>query len=59
VLVPVPAGLAVVDAATGTPRPTIPVDRRADPAGPVGVEVVGDTVVEQRGATVVGLRPPR
>jgi hypothetical protein len=58
VLVPVPAGLAVVDAATGAPRPTIPVDRRADPPGPVGVEVVGSTVVEQRGATVVGLRPP-
>jgi hypothetical protein len=58
VLVPVPAGLAVVDAATGAPRPTVPVDRRADPAGPVGVEVVGGTVVEQRGATVVGLRPP-
>ncbi|HEY2194628.1 MAG TPA: hypothetical protein VGH76_20340 [Actinomycetospora sp.] len=59
VLVPVPGGLAVVDGATGTPRPTIPVDRGADPPGPVGVEVVGTTVVEQRGVTVVGLRPPR
>jgi hypothetical protein len=59
VLVPVPGGLAVVDAATGAPRPTIPVDRGGDPPGPVGVEVVGSTVVEQRGATVVGLRPAR
>jgi hypothetical protein len=57
-LVPVPGGLAVVDAATGAPRPTIPVDRGADPPGPVGVEVVGSTVVEQRGTAVVGLRPP-
>jgi hypothetical protein len=37
----------------------IPVDRRADPPGPVGVAVVGSTVVEQRGDAVVGLRPPR
>ncbi|NMO88785.1 PQQ-binding-like beta-propeller repeat protein [Actinomycetospora sp. TBRC 11914] len=59
VLVPVPGGLAVVDAATGAARSTIPVDRGAEPPGPVGVEVVGSTVVEQRGATVVGLRPPR
>lgn len=59
VLVPVPGGLAVVDAATGATRPAIPVDRRADPPGPVGVAVVGSTVVEQRGDAVVGLRPPR
>ncbi|WP_433801924.1 Rv3212 family protein [Actinomycetospora sp. CA-084318] len=58
VLVPVPAGLAPVDAATGAVRPLIPVDRRADAPGPVGVDVVGATVVEQRGGTVVGLRPP-
>lgn len=58
VLVPVPAGLVPVDAATGAARPVLPVDRRADPAGPVGVAVVGSTVVEQRGGTVVGLRPP-
>lgn len=59
VLVPVPGGLAPIDAATGAVRPTVPVDRRADPAGPIGLDVVGATVVEQRGGTVVGLRPPR
>lgn len=59
VLVPVPGGLAVVDAATGAARLPIPVDRSTDPPGPVGLEVVGTTVVEQRGSTVVGLRPPR
>ncbi|GAA4831811.1 hypothetical protein GCM10023201_19740 [Actinomycetospora corticicola] len=59
VLVPVAAGLAPVDAATGAVRPLIPVDRRADQPGPIGVDVVGATVVEQRGGTVVGLRPPR
>ncbi|MEJ2867551.1 hypothetical protein WCD74_07220 [Actinomycetospora sp. OC33-EN08] len=58
VLVPVPAGLAPVDAATGRAGPVIPLDRRADPPGPVGVDVVGATVVEQRGDVVVGLRPP-
>ncbi|MDL5157312.1 Rv3212 family protein [Actinomycetospora termitidis] len=59
VLVPVPAGLAPVDAATGAAGPVIALDRRADPPGPVGVDVVGATVVEQRGDAVVGLRPPR
>lgn len=57
VLVPVPGGLAVADAATGAVRATLPVDR-AGSTGPVGVAAVGTTVVEQRGSTVVALRPP-
>lgn len=57
-LVPVPDGLAVVDAATGTPRPTIPVARNLPRATPVAVATTGTTVVELRGSTVVALRPP-
>lgn len=62
VLVPVPGALAVLDAATGAERSRVAVDRRATPvpAGqPVGVDALGSTVVEQRGALVVALRPPR
>lgn len=58
-LVPVPDGLAVVDAATGTPRgPVVPVARGGDPTAPVAVAATGTTVVELRGSTVVALRPP-
>lgn len=55
-LVPVPDGLAVLDAARGTVRRLIPVTR-PDPAAPVGIAVVGDVLVEQRGTEVVALRP--
>lgn len=55
-LVPVPSGLAVVDAATGVPRGLVPVARAPGPT-PVGVGVVGTTVLEQRGSEVVALRP--
>ena len=58
-LVPVPDGLAVLDAATGTPRgPTVPVRRDVAPGTPVAVAVTGTTLVELRGSTVVALRPP-
>lgn len=58
-LVPVPEGLAVVDAGTGAPRgPTIPVTRGLPPGTPVAVATTGTTVVELRGSTVVALRPP-
>lgn len=60
VLIPVPGGLAVVDAATGAPRgATIPVDRAGTaPDAPVAVATVGTVLVELRGATTVALRPP-
>ncbi len=60
VLVPVPAGLAVLDAATGAPRAApIPVARPGTaPDAPVAVGAVGTVLVEQRGPTVVALRPP-
>ena len=58
-LVPVPEGLAVLDAATGAPRgPTIPVARGLPAGTPVAVAATGTTVVELRGTTVVALRPP-
>lgn len=53
-IVPVPDGAAVIDPATGTAQRTIPVDR-GDYAGPVGVSVIGDIVVEQRGDDIVAL----
>jgi hypothetical protein len=55
-LVPVPAGLAVVDPARGTVRRTIPVDRGGY-AGEIAMGVQGDVLVEQRGGDVVALRP--
>lgn len=59
-LVPVPDGLAVIDARTGTPRAApVPVDRAGTaPGAPVAVAAVGTTLVEQRGTTTVALRPP-
>jgi hypothetical protein len=53
-LVPVPAGLVVLDAATATPLRTIPLER---PPGPVRLATVGDVLLEQRGSEVVALRP--
>ena len=60
VVVPVPDGLAVVDAASGAVSRILPVDRSRDPVPPgepVGVSVSGRTVLEQRGPTLVALRP--
>ncbi|MEP6979625.1 MAG: hypothetical protein ABJA16_02565 [Nakamurella sp.] len=56
-LVPVAAGLDVVDVDTGTVTATLPLDR-AGYSGTVDVATVGNTVVESRGTTVVGLRDP-
>lgn len=55
-LVPVPGGLRVVDATRGTPGRLLPVDR-ADPAAPVGLAVLGDVLLEQRGDRLVALAP--
>lgn len=53
-LLPVRAGVAVVDWSDGHIERVIPVDR-GDWSGPVTLRVQGETVVEQRGDTVVGL----
>ena len=55
-LVPVPEGLAVVDAGRGLLRRTLPV-RRDDPAGPVVPAALGEVLLEQRGGEVVALLP--
>ncbi|WP_157970491.1 hypothetical protein [Nakamurella deserti] len=56
-LVPEDEGLAVVSAQDGRTTTTIPVDRTGY-AGRIDVRTVGNTVVESRGTTVVGLRDP-
>jgi hypothetical protein len=53
-LLPVTGGIAVVDWADGKTEKVIPVDR-GDWTGPVTLRVQGSTVIEQRGATIVGL----
>ncbi|OZM83705.1 PQQ-binding-like beta-propeller repeat protein [Pseudonocardia sp. MH-G8] len=53
-LAPVPGGLLVLDAATGTVQRTIPVAR---PDGPVRLAALGEVLLEQRGAEVVALHP--
>jgi hypothetical protein len=55
-LVPVPAGLAEVNAATGTVLRTIPVPR-ADPLQPVRLDNAGEVVLELRRGELVALRP--
>jgi hypothetical protein len=55
-LVPVPAGLAVVAPATGRTERTLPV-ARADTHGAVVPAVEGEILLEQRGTDVVALRP--
>lgn len=55
-LVPVPAGIAVVDPVRGLVQRTVPVDR-GDYRGPVQLAAQGEVLVEQRGAEVVALRP--
>lgn len=57
--VPVPGGVAVLDPGTGAVARTVAVDRTGyDPAtdGPVRSAVAGDTLLEQRGPTLVALR---
>ena len=53
-LIPVTGGMAVYEPGTGAPERVIPVNR-APTAGPVIPGVAGTTVLEQRGATLVGL----
>lgn len=53
-IVPVTDGVGVYDPATGTQERVIPVTRPAGPT-PVVPAVAGDTVLEQRGDTVVAL----
>ena len=55
-LVPVPAGLLVVDPERGVGLRTLPVDR-LDRAAPVSLAVLGDVLLEQRGTELVALRP--
>jgi PQQ-like domain len=55
-LVPVPAGLAVVAADTGRVTDTLPVPRD-DPRAPVFPAVQGEMLLEQRGPELVALRP--
>jgi outer membrane protein assembly factor BamB len=55
-LVPVPAGLAQVDVATGRVDRVVPV-ARPDPRAPVSSAVLGDALLEQRGTDLVALRP--
>ncbi|WP_433278740.1 Rv3212 family protein [Pseudonocardia xinjiangensis] len=55
-LVPVPAGLQVLDPARGTALRTLPV-ARADPDAPVRLAAAGNMLLEQRGTEVVALRP--
>lgn len=55
-VVPVPGGLRVVDADRGTPGRLLPVDR-PDRDAPVGIAVLGDVLLEQRGDRLVALTP--
>ncbi|WP_181784903.1 Rv3212 family protein, partial [Pseudonocardia pini] len=55
-LVPVPAGIAVVDPVRGVVQRTIPVDRGGYTGG-VTLATQGGVLVEQRGGELVALRP--
>jgi outer membrane protein assembly factor BamB len=55
-VMPVPAGVAVLDAATGDVERTLPVPR-PEGAVPVSSAVLGDVLLEQRGPDLVALRP--
>jgi hypothetical protein len=55
-VVPIPAGVAVVSPDTGRVTRTLPV-ARDDPRAPVVAAVQGEMLLEQRGPTVVALRP--
>lgn len=54
IVVPVPAGLTVLDADTGAPLRTLPLDRGGW-HGPVRLGSTGPVLLEQRGPTVVAL----
>jgi hypothetical protein len=54
-LIPIPAGLSVVNPADGAVQRTIPVDRRGY-QGSVTLSALGPVVLEQRGPVVVALR---
>lgn len=51
-LLPGPSGISVRDPATGSPLRTIPLDRHDYRGGTVSLRVLGDSVIEQRGATI-------
>lgn len=53
-LVPMPGSIAVIDSGSGTAERTIPVNR-AGYEGPVGISVLGDDIIEQRGDDIVAL----
>ncbi|MEY8043544.1 Rv3212 family protein [Saccharopolyspora cebuensis] len=55
-LVPVPGGLLVLDPVNGARQGFLPVDR-GDHRGPVRLSPVGQVLLEQRGDTLVALRP--
>lgn len=54
-LVPVRDGLAVIDPRSGARERVVPVDRGGFD-GPLEVATIGDTVLEQRGDTLIALR---
>lgn len=54
-VLPVPEGLAVVDPRTGDRQRVLPIDRKGF-TGPVRLDSLGDTIIEQRGDTLVALR---
>lgn len=58
-LVPVPAGIAVVSPTTGAQDRTIPIDRGAGGAAPIELSVAGPVVLEQRGNIITALSSPR
>ncbi|HEX9177897.1 MAG TPA: hypothetical protein VF874_18090, partial [Mycobacterium sp.] len=53
-LIPVTGGIGVYEPKTGTFERMIPLDR-GNVSGPIMTGVIGATVVEQRGGTVVAL----
>ncbi len=53
-LVPMPGGIAVIDSGSGTAERTISVNR-AGYEGPVGISVIGDDIIEQRGDEIIAL----
>ena len=56
-LLPSPSGISVRDPATGRDLRTIAVTRDGYRDGMIAVRTIGDTIVEQWGQTVTGLRP--